>query len=94
MPTTVAFTVSIYNRQKDDIPDGAVYVGRPTQFGNPWRVGRDGTREEVVQKYRDFLQSNETLQQLARDKLKGKDLVCWCAPEPCHAEVLAEVANR
>lgn len=75
-------------------PDGAVYVGRPSKWGNPFRIGVDGTREEVVDKYRQMLATNPDLTWEARQELRGKNLVCWCAPLPCHADVLLEVANE
>ena len=77
-----------------------VYVGRPSKWGNPYRIGRDGTREEVIQKFSEALTgpgSRETLGYDVEDckrELKGKDLVCWCAPEACHADVLLEIANE
>lgn len=75
--------------------DGAdVYVGRPSPFGNPFRIGRDGTRHEVVGKYLDWLYANPYLLRLARRDLAGKTLGCWCAPEDCHGDVLATYANH
>ena len=71
-----------------------VYVGRPSKWGNPFRMGVDGTREEVIEKYREWLLGNERLMR-DLEELRGKDLACWCAPKPCHADVLLElVANR
>ena len=71
-----------------------VYVGRPSKFGNPFVEGRDGTREEVVEKFRRHLESRPDLVLAARRELRGKVLGCWCFPKrPCHAEVLCEVAN-
>lgn len=73
--------------------EGRVYVGRPTKWGNPFKLGRDGSRAEVIDKYRAWLLAQPAL--LATlPELAGKDLVCWCAPEPCHADILIEIANR
>lgn len=84
----------VYNKRNKDAPKDAVYVGRPTQWGNPYVVGRDGTREQVVAKYRESLGKLGPLQlHSIKEQLKGKDLVCWCAPEICHADVLIEIAN-
>ena len=70
-----------------------VYVGRPSLFGNPFVIGKDGTREEVIAKYRDWLLAQpELIAQLG--ELRGKTLACWCAPKPCHADVLLELANQ
>lgn len=77
------------------VPRGAVYVGRPSKWGNPFVVGKDGTRAEVVAKYREWINAPEQarLRAEARIELRGRDLVCWCAPELCHADVLLEIAN-
>jgi hypothetical protein len=70
-----------------------VYVGRPSKWGNPFAIGRDGTRDEVIAKYRAWLMQQPAL--LAQlPELRGKNLVCWCAPQRCHADVLAEFAAR
>src|SRR4051812_25173857 len=77
-------------------PAGAVYVGRPTVYGNPFLVGRDGTRAEVIALYRRWINEPEQarLRKMVTQALRNKDLVCWCAPDPCHADVLLEIANE
>ncbi|MGY6409898.1 MAG: DUF4326 domain-containing protein [Alkalilacustris sp.] len=75
-----------------DVP-GAVYCGRPSPWGNPFRIGKDGTRAEVVAKFREWLMARPELVAKARAELRGRDLICWCAPAACHCDVLAEVAN-
>jgi hypothetical protein len=74
--------------------DSQVYVGRRTKWGNPYRIGEHGTREEVIKLFERMFYEDTNLMRLARIELKGKDLVCWCAPEACHADVLLEYANR
>jgi hypothetical protein len=70
-----------------------VYIGRPSKWGNPFTIGKDGTREEVVMKYIDWLMRQpELLKDIA--ELKGKVLGCWCHPKKCHGDVLAELVNR
>ena len=85
------------------MPEGAVYVGRPSRFGNPYRVGFIydiddkpfvvHTRAQAVELYRRHLE----LHPLSADdiaKLCGKDLACFCPlDQPCHADVLLELAN-
>lgn len=73
--------------------EGRVYVGRPSEWGNPFHIGRDGTREDVIAKYREYVLSTPALMRKVW-LLREKDLVCWCAPEPCHANVLLELANK
>lgn len=68
-----------------------VYVGRPSKWGNPFVIGRDGTRDDVIAKCRTWIMRQPALL-AALDELRGKDLVCWCAPEPCHADVLLDLA--
>ena len=70
-----------------------VYIGRPSIWGNPFQIGRDGTREEVIAKYRRYLEERPELAERARRELRGKTLGCWCAPQACHGDVLAEVAE-
>lgn len=68
-----------------------VYIGRPGPWGNPFEIGRDGTREEVIAKFRAWIDADFVA--AARKELRGKVLGCWCAPQPCHGDVLLEVAN-
>ena len=70
-----------------------VYVGRPSRWGNPFVIGRDGSRDEVIAKYRAWIVRQPALM-AALPELRNKDLVCWCAPKRCHCEVLIELANR
>lgn len=83
----------VWNKRQPGIPATAVYVGRPSPFGNPFVIGRDGERAEVIAKYREWLQQQPALVARVQQELRGKDLVCWCAPHACHADVLMEVAN-
>ena len=69
-----------------------VYVGRPSRW-EPFVIGRDGMRDEVIAKYRAWIVQQPALM-AALPELRNKDLVCWCAPNRCHAEVLIELANR
>lgn len=83
----------VFNRKTDNIPEDAVYIGRPSIFGNPFVIGIDGTRSDVIEKYRRHLAINTELRNKVIKELKGKDLVCWCSPKPCHGDVLLEIAN-
>lgn len=70
-----------------------VYIGRPSKWGNPFRLGIDGTREEVIRKYRSYLEGNTKL--LAQlPELKGKTLGCFCTPKLCHGDVLVELVEN
>jgi hypothetical protein len=81
------------------MPDGAVYVGRPTKWGNSFAIGaphpehgRPMTRDEAIELYEAGI--DESFAEAARRELRGRDLVCWCRlDERCHADVLLRVAN-
>lgn len=70
-----------------------VYVGRPTKWGNPFVIGPDGSRAGVVAKYRGWIVRQPDLLR-ALPELRGKVLGCHCAPQACHADILAELANK
>jgi hypothetical protein len=80
----------VWNKRDRNVPRDAVYVGRPTKWGNPYAIGPHGTRAQVIERYRRWLLSRLDLDP---KELRGKHLVCWCAPLPCHADVLLETAN-
>ncbi len=70
-----------------------VYIGRGSIWGNPFRIGQDGTRKEVINKYRARLVEQPHLLWLI-PLLKNKILGCYCAPLACHGDVLAELADK
>ncbi len=78
-------------------PANTVNVSRPSKYGNPYRVGRDGTAAECKDKYRRLIEGNiwNTPNRLDVQKdLRGKNLMCWCPLNtPCHRDVLLEIAN-
>lgn len=74
-----------------NIPSDAIYIGRPSKWGNPFVINRDGSRTEVIEKYEQYLMTNSL--KLDLSELRGKDLVCYCAPSPCHGDVLLRLAN-
>ena len=71
-----------------------VYIGRPSKWGNPFIIGRDGNRDEVIAKYREYILSKPHLIEDAKRELKGKILGCYCAPLSCHGDILSEIANK
>ena len=97
----------VLNKRIDKIPPNAVYVGRPSKWGNPMtvfelkRLFPNDTelelQERAVSWFREYItiafgRPLELMSQIG--ELKGKDLVCWCSPLPCHANVLLELANK
>jgi len=69
-----------------------VLVDRSTKWGNPFRVGVHGTREECIAKHAAWLPTQPHLVG-ALHELRGKTLGCHCAPRACHADTLLELAN-
>lgn len=90
-------------------PEGAVIVSRPSSWGNPFKIGEtkwladaEGNptlfpvpdAAEAVRLFRWYVTGGER-EQIIRKQLAGKDLACWCPlDQPCHADVLLEIANR
>lgn len=69
-----------------------VYIGRPSRWGNPFKIGREESREIAIQKYAEWLAKQPGLLADVHE-LKGKTLGCWCAPQLCHGDVLARFAD-
>lgn len=70
-----------------------VYIGRPSIWGNPFVIGTDGTREQVIEKYREWILQNKELMDRLHE-LKDKTLGCWCKPQRCHGDVLAQLVEE
>ena len=99
MPTTV---VNLKGHRNDPDYADVVYVGRAMHRGgwhlpgsalaSPFRPGPDGSREDVVASYREYLLARPDLLAMLPE-LRGRRLGCWCAPLPCHADVIAELTD-
>ena len=81
--------MKVHNKYRNTAPPDAVYVGRGSPWGNPFRVGKDGSRADVIERF-----AREVLPTLDLAPLRGKHLVCFCAPLPCHADILLTAANQ
>ena len=67
-----------------------VLISRPTKWGNPFHIGRDGDRAAVIAKFKAYLLSQPALlEKLA--SLDGKKLGCFCYPNSCHGDAIVEV---
>ncbi|AHN83336.1 DUF4326 domain-containing protein [Escherichia phage Bp4] len=77
------------------------YIGRGSPLGNPFVIGKDGSREQVIAKYRVWLNEQimrknpvvlDELNRLGNKAIdeKGLALQCFCYPKPCHGEVIKE----
>ena len=74
-----------------------VYVGRPSPFGNPYVIGKDGTREEVIAAYSVYFHKRLDFDPEWKAKvgaLKGRVLGCHCKPSACHGDVIAEWVDQ
>ena len=86
-------TPAVYHR-RDKLSAGAVYVGRPSPWGNPFVIGKDGTRAEVLAKFREYAVERMASEPEWLAPLAGRNLACWCKPKECHGDVLMELANK
>ena len=70
-----------------------VFIGRPSKWGNPFKIGNGNyTREQALEKFDDWiLNQTDLLDQI--DELRGKNLGCYCKPERCHGDTLLRIAN-
>lgn len=75
------------------LPPRTKYVGRGTIHGNAYRIGIDGTRDEVIERHIAERSRDEAYLELVRRELAGYNLMCHCAPKRCHADWLLRVAN-
>ncbi len=74
-----------------------VYIGRGSPFGNPFVIGKDGDRQQVIEKYRKlFLWKVNHDEKFKRqvEALRGKTLGCFCKPAPCHGDVIVEYLSK
>lgn len=74
--------------------DHARFPQRASVFANPFKVGRDGTNEEVAVKYRTHIMNKIEKGEISLEELfalKGKNLGCWCYPRMCHGNILLEL---
>lgn len=70
-----------------------IYIGRPSKWGNPFVIGKDGTREEVIEMYEEWIRKTpDLIKDLS--ELDGKILGCHCAPKACHGDVLIKLLDE
>lgn len=73
----------------------SVFVGRPSPYGNPFPLTQEKNRTLVIEKFRQWVMApeQEGLRGRARRELEGKNLICYCSPKKCHAQIWMEIAN-
>ena len=88
----------VLNKYRDEIPPGAVSIMRPGLWGNLWRIGRDGTRKQVIDKYRrwlrDRLANDAEFSMGFKSLASAPALVCCCKPAACHGDVMVEFLEK
>lgn len=82
----------VLNKHRDDV-SGALYCGRGSVAGNPFKIGRDGTRDEVCDKYEDWAPKQPWWEPFL-ETARGRDLICFCVPKRCHCNFILREANR
>lgn len=85
---------NLAHKKENPPPSGSVYVGRPSKFGSPFPLLSEDDRADVLHRYEEWLMAQPELISAARTELRGKHLLCHCAPKPCHADILLRVANE
>jgi len=70
-----------------------VYIGRPSKWGNPFEIGKDGTRSDVIARYEEWVRTQPQLLSELHE-LDGKTLGCWCKPKACHGDVLVKLIQE
>lgn len=83
----------VYNRSQRHIriPPNAVYCGRGSPYGNEELAP---TREERIAKFEAKVEADPARKAKIKEDLRGKDLICWCKPLPCHCDYLLRIANE
>jgi hypothetical protein len=74
--------------------ENGVSISRGTRWGNPFVIGKDGDRAEVIAKFREYASARLEVDKHWLVPLVGKDLVCFCAPLACHGDVLIEMIGE
>lgn len=71
------------------------YIGRGSKWGNPFVIGTDGNREQVIAKYKQWITEGNGKHLLSDlHELQGKTLGCFCKPQACHGDVLVDLTRR
>lgn len=83
--------MKVLNKKNITNMTGKVYIGRPSLFGNPYVIGKDGTRDEVIDKYEKYIMNCPKLLSRLNEIPEDSDIVCHCAPLRCHGDVLVKL---
>lgn len=81
--------MKVHNKYHKTAPSNAVYIGRGSPYGNPFVIGKDGSRDDVCDKF-----EAQVLPYLDLTPLIGKDLVCFCKPQRCHGDSIVKAIEK
>lgn len=81
--------MKVLNKKTRGIPPGSIYIGRGSNWGNPFVIGKDGNREDVIRSFEVYARTRLRSEPGWLSPLRGKDIVCFCDPLPCHGHVIA-----
>lgn len=81
----------VWNKHHRNAPADAVYIGRGSKWGNPFEIGKHGDRDQVIKLFSEQVKKEHHA--IIKAELKGKHLVCFCAPKACHGDLLLKIAN-
>jgi hypothetical protein len=97
-------SITVVNRHYHAASAQDIYIGRPSSLGNPFVIGKDGNREEVINKYKAWISgqmksNNRIKNALAYIVKRVKDgdaisLVCYCAPQLCHGDIIKSIIEQ
>ncbi len=83
----------LYNIHEQSLISG-VFIGRGSLYGNPYRIGIDGDRDQVCDLYEKMIMERPKMMNRIKKNLRGKDLMCFCTPKRCHGDFLLRIANE
>lgn len=82
---------------KEDLA-GSIYIGRGSPLGNPYIIGIHGDLDQVLKMYRTYLVNklisrDPAIETAMRNLTPDSKIVCFCAPKPCHGNIIEEFWN-
>ena len=86
--------MKLFNVNDPNKPNDCIYIGRGTIYGNPFKIGIDGTRNEVIQKYIEYVENTPDLKFKILKNLKGKNIMCHCTPKKCHGDYIISLLSQ
>lgn len=84
-----------YHINDPDLPEGAVFIGRGSLFGNQFVIGRHGDRDECCDAFEKRVEAQLVTKAAIITRLRGQDIYCFCGlKQRCHGDYLLRIANE